>query len=65
MRQIIIIMVNKNKNLKTCRLINVAIPADRNVMQKEEEKKLKYKIILFCLCIVNDYNLLVPTNASL
>jgi hypothetical protein len=65
MRQIIIIMVNKNKNLKTCRLINVAIPADRNVMQKEEEKKLKYKIILFCLCIVNDYNLLVPTNAHI
>ena len=58
-------MVNKNKNLKTCRLIDVAIPADRNVMQKEEEKKLKYKIILFCLCIVNDYSLLVPTNASI
>jgi len=56
----IIIMVNKNKNLKTCRLIDVAIPADRNVMQKEEEKKLKYKI-LFCLCTVNGYNLLVPT----
>jgi hypothetical protein len=56
-------MVNKNKNLKMCRLIDVAIPADRNVMQKEEEEKLKYKIILFCPCIVNDYNLLVPTTA--
>jgi hypothetical protein len=55
-------MVNKNKKLKTCRLIDVAIPADRHVMQKEEEKKLKYKIILFCPFIVNDYNLLVPTN---
>jgi hypothetical protein len=34
-------MVNKNKNLKTCRLVDMAIPADTNVMQKEEEKKLK------------------------
>jgi len=56
-------MVNKTKNLKTCRLIDVAISADRHVMQKEEEKKLKYKIILFCPCTVNDCSLLVPTNA--
>ena len=27
----------------TCTLIDVTIPADRNVVQKEEEKKLKYK----------------------
>jgi hypothetical protein len=33
----------KNKKEKTCTLIDVAIPADRNVMQKEREKKLKYK----------------------
>jgi len=33
----------KNKNEKTCTLIDVAIPADRNVVQKEAEKKLKYK----------------------
>jgi len=32
---------------KTCTLIDVAIPADRNVVQKEAEKKLKYK----SLCI--------------
>jgi hypothetical protein len=32
----------KNKKEKTCKLIDVAIPADRNV-QKEAEKKLKYK----------------------
>jgi hypothetical protein len=28
---------------KTCTLIDVAIPADRNIVQKEAEKKLKYK----------------------
>jgi hypothetical protein len=33
----------KNQKEKTCRLIDVAIPADRNVVQKEAEKKLKYK----------------------
>jgi len=33
----------KNKKEKTCVLIDVAIPADRNVVQKEEEKKLRYK----------------------
>ena len=33
-------MIIKNKKEKTC---NVAIPADRNVVQKEAEKKLKYK----------------------
>jgi len=33
----------KNKKGKTCTLIEVAIPADRNVVQKEAEKKLKYK----------------------
>jgi hypothetical protein len=33
----------KNKKEKTCTLIDVAINADRNVVQKEPEKKLKYK----------------------
>jgi len=33
-------IIIKNKNKKTCILIDVAIPADRNVVQKEEEKKL-------------------------
>ena len=32
----------KNKKEKTCALIDVAIPADRNFVQKEAEKKLKY-----------------------
>jgi hypothetical protein len=36
-------IIIKNKKDKTCTLIDVAIPADRNVMQKEVEKKLKYK----------------------
>jgi hypothetical protein len=33
----------KNKKEKTCMLIDVAIPANRNVTQKEVEQKLKYK----------------------
>jgi hypothetical protein len=36
-------IVVKHKKDKTCLLINVAIPADKNVIQKEVEKKLKYK----------------------
>ena len=32
----------KNKKEKTCTLIDVAVPADRNVEQQEAEKKLKY-----------------------
>ena len=35
-------IIIKNIKEKTCTLIDVAIPADRNV-QKEAEKKLKYK----------------------
>jgi hypothetical protein len=37
----------RSKKEETCTLIDVAIPADRNVVQKEAEKKLKYK----SLCI--------------
>ena len=40
-------IIIKNKKEKTCTVIDVAIPADRNVVQKEAEKKLKYK----SLCI--------------
>jgi len=36
-------IIIKNKKEKTCTLIGVAIPADRNVVQKDAEKKLKYK----------------------
>jgi len=34
-------IIIKNKKEKTCTLIDVAISADRNVVQKEAEKKLK------------------------
>jgi hypothetical protein len=36
-------IIIKNKKEKTCTLIDVAVPADRNVVQKEAVKKLKYK----------------------
>jgi hypothetical protein len=36
------LIINKNKTEKSCTPIDVATPADRNVVQKEEEKKLKY-----------------------
>jgi fructose-1,6-bisphosphatase/sedoheptulose 1,7-bisphosphatase-like protein len=36
-------MMMINKKEKTCTLIDMAMPADRNVVQQEEEKKLKYK----------------------
>ena len=36
-------IIIKNKKEKTCTVIDVAIPADRNVVQKGAEKKLKYK----------------------
>ena len=40
-------IIIKNKKEKTCTLIDVAIPADRNVVRKEAENKSKYK----SLCI--------------
>ena len=40
-------IIIKNKKEKTCTPIDAAIPADRNVVQKEAEKKLKYN----SLCI--------------
>jgi hypothetical protein len=48
-------IVIKNKTEKTCTLIDVAIPAGRNVVQKEAEKKLKYKS--FCIEIQQMWNL--------
>ena len=35
----------------------MAIPADRNVVQKEAESKLKYKSILICIEIQRMWNL--------
>jgi len=48
-------VIIKNKKEKTCTLIDVAILADRNVVQKEAEKKLKYKS--FCIEIQRMRNL--------
>jgi hypothetical protein len=36
-------VLNNNNTQKTCTLIDVAISADRNVVQKEAETKLKYE----------------------
>jgi hypothetical protein len=36
-------IIIKNMNVKIYLLIDVAIPSDRNVIQKESEKKLNYK----------------------
>ena len=37
-------IIIKNKKDKTCTLTDVAIPADRNVVQKEAEKKLNTRV---------------------
>jgi hypothetical protein len=37
------VIIIENKKDKMCLLIDVAIPSDRNVIQKESEKRLKYK----------------------
>jgi len=37
-------IIIKNKKDKTCTLIDVAIPADRNVVKKEAEKKLNTRV---------------------
>jgi hypothetical protein len=48
-------IIIKNKKEKTRTLIDVAIPADRNVVQKEVEEKLKYKSL--CIEIQRMWNL--------
>jgi len=45
-------IIVKNKNDKTCLLIDVAIPSDKNVIQKEAEKKLKYTNLSIEIIIV-------------
>jgi len=45
----------KNKKEETYTLIDVAIPAERNVVQKEAEKNLKYKSL--CIEIKRMWNL--------
>ena len=48
---------NNNNKEKTCTLIDVAIPADRNVVQKEADKKLKYEYKSLCIEIQRMWNL--------
>jgi hypothetical protein len=38
-------IIIKNKKDKTCLLIDVAIPSDKNVIQNRAEKRLKYKYL--------------------
>jgi hypothetical protein len=45
----------KNKKEKTCTLVDVSISADRNVVQKDAEKKLEYKSL--CIEIQRMWNL--------
>jgi len=48
-------IIIKNKKGKTCILIDAAIPADRNVVQKEREEKLQYRSL--CIEIQRIWNL--------
>jgi hypothetical protein len=48
-------VIIKNKKEKICTLIDVAIPADRNFVQKKAENKLKYKSL--CIEIQRMWNL--------
>jgi len=40
-------IIIKNKKEKTCTLIDVAIPADRNFVQKEAEKEVKIQGFMY------------------
>jgi hypothetical protein len=40
-------IIIKNKKEKTCTLIDVAIPADRNIAQKEAERRLKIQEFMY------------------
>ena len=48
-------IIIKNKKEKACTLIDVALPADRNVVQTESEKKLKWESL--CTEIQRMWNL--------
>ena len=56
-------IITKSKKEKTCTVIDVAIPADRNVVQKEAEKRLKYKSL--CIEIQRMWNLKCNSNEKL
>ena len=48
-------IIFKNQKDETCIVIDVAIPEDRNVVQKEAENKLKYKSL--CIEIQRMWNM--------
>jgi hypothetical protein len=48
-------IIIKDTKEKICTMVNVAISADRNVVQKEAEKKLKHKSL--CIDIQRMWNL--------
>jgi len=52
---IIVIIIKQKKKEKTCTLIDVATSTDRNVVQTEAEKQLKYKSL--CIEIQRIWNL--------
>jgi predicted ribosome-associated RNA-binding protein Tma20 len=53
------VIIIKNKEEKTCIMIDAAIPADKNVSRKEAEKKIK--ILEFMLQrIWNMKNMIIP-----
>jgi hypothetical protein len=52
----VIHVVIKKEKEDTSTLINVAIPADRNITQREAAKKLKYKSL--CMTIHRMWNML-------
>ena len=37
-----LIIINKKKEKRTCKIVNFAVPADHRIKQKESEKKDKY-----------------------
>jgi hypothetical protein len=50
-----------NNRKETCMLINVAIPGDKNVINKEAEKILKYKYLIPVIqCIWNVKPNMIP-----
>jgi hypothetical protein len=58
-------IISNNKKEKTCVLIDVIIPADRNFVQKEAEKILKYKSL--CIEIQRMWNrkyMIIPVRTG-
>jgi hypothetical protein len=48
-------IITKNKKEETCTLVDVAMPADKNVKQSKREKRLKYKSL--CIEIQRMWNM--------